>query len=602
MAVVESSPRKLVAVLAADIAGYSKLMGEDDARTVADLKANQAVVIPMIVDFSGRLIDTAGDGILAEFSSVVNALECGIAMQRALAERNASIDEARRMWFRLGVNIGDVIYDEERIYGDGVNVAARLEGLADPGGICISANVFEQVRGKLDFVFEDLGPRTLKNIHEPVQVFKVRFDVTRKKADQTTEQQETSDAFDAIPTFSMGDSRLTPGKSSIAVLPLENLSGDPQQDFIGDGLATDIIAGISRIRTFDVISRNSTFQYKSQSPDARRVSRELSVQYVLEGNVRIFGDKVRVSVQLIEATSGKTLWAERYDEDLVNVFEIQENISIAIVAQLEPEIHRVEYERVEVKHPELLGAWELFHKGLYYLSVRNLNQAKTFFSKSIELDDTFAPPYAGLSRCHFYGTLYGADPDASYAEAAALAQKAVNLDDRNAYCHVQLSFAYAGTRDLDNAIYEAQRAIQINPSSSEAYQALGTCLTHSGSAKDAITNLQRAISLSPRDPQLPFFQNRLAHAYLYNSEYDNAIRFARIAIASGKVSWPSRMNLASALAHAGQIEKAKLAIDGLKAINPEVCINYIIERVPTVHEPYMRNLLDGLRKAGLSEN
>ena len=314
-----SQSRRLVAILAADIAGYSALMGADEPRTVGDLKGHQAVVLPMVGDFGGRIIDTAGDGILAEFSSIVNAVECAIAIQRTMADRNTSVEAARRMQFRMGINLGDVIYDEDRIFGDGINVAARLEGLAEPGGLSISEDVWRQVNGKVMVNFVDTGEHSLKNIARPVRVYRVVLD----------KQDAPAPAATALPF---------PDRPSIAVLPFQNMSGDPEQDYFADGMVEDIITGLSRIKWLFVIARNSTFIYKGRAVDVKQVGRELGVRYVLEGSVRKSADRVRITGQLVDAANGAHVWAQRFDGKADDIFALQDEITLSVIGAIEPSL------------------------------------------------------------------------------------------------------------------------------------------------------------------------------------------------------------------------------------------------------------------------
>src|SRR5215467_10700007 len=334
--------RKLVAILAADIAGYSALMGADEGATVRDLKGHQAVILPIVGGHGGRVIDTAGDGILAEFGSVVNAVECAMAIQKTMAERNTQIEEPRRMQFRIGVNQGDVIHDETRVYGDGVNVAARLESIAEPGGICISGKVYDEITGKIPATFQDLGLQQLKNIAQPVRVYRVQ-----------TEQV-------AVPSAQTRPALALPDKPSIAVLPFANLSGDPKEDYFSDGITADIITELSRFSELFVIARNSSFQYKGKSPDIRQVGRELGVRYVLEGSIRRADDRVRITAQLISANDGTHLWAERYDRILEDIFEIQDELVLAIVPLLAAHVARAEKQRSLSKAPATLLGYDYF--------------------------------------------------------------------------------------------------------------------------------------------------------------------------------------------------------------------------------------------------
>src|SRR5512143_1763360 len=336
-----SIKRRLAAIPAADIASYSRLMGEDEAATVRDLKGHQAVILPLVGRHSGRIIDTAGDGILAEFPSVIGAIECAVEIQSVMAARNANVAEHRRMRFRIGINLGDVIHDETRIYGDGINVAARLEALAEPAGVLVSGAVHDQVRDRLGLAFEDLGERELKNIARPVHVYRVRM---------SAESQAALSAGAGLPL---------PDKPSIAVLPFPNMSGDPEQGYFADGIAEDIITGLSRLRWLFVIARNSSFTYKDRAVDVKRVSRELGVRYVLEGSVRKGGNRVRITAQLIDAATGNHIWADHYDGELTDVFALQDEITKKAVAAIEPNLLEAEGIRSQGRSPEDLGAWDL---------------------------------------------------------------------------------------------------------------------------------------------------------------------------------------------------------------------------------------------------
>jgi adenylate cyclase len=335
--------RRLAAILAADIAGYSALMGADEVRTVHDLKEHQAVVLPMIGQFGGRIIDTAGDGILAEFPSVVNAVKCAIAIQTKMAERNVEIEPERRMQFRIGINIGDVVYDVARIYGDGVNVAARLEGIAEPGGICISSKVHEEIDGRIDFVFEDMGPQQLKNITRPVRAYRVRLD---------------GRTLAAAPILAL------PDKPSIAVLPFQNMSGDPEQEFFCDGLVEDIITTLSKLTGLRVIARNSTFVYKGRSVDIREAAKQLGVRYVLEGSVRKSGNRIRITAQLIDAQDGTHLWAERYDRAMDDIFAIQDEITLVLATEMQVKLTEGEHARLHYTTTTNVEAWTCWVQGM----------------------------------------------------------------------------------------------------------------------------------------------------------------------------------------------------------------------------------------------
>ena len=380
--------RRLAAILAADIAGYSALMGADEVRTVHDLKEHQAIVLPMVGKFGGRIIDTAGDGILAEFPSVVNAVKCAIAIQSEMTERNSAIDPKHRMQFRIGINIGDIIYDDARIYGDGINVAARLEGIAEPGGISISEDAWRQVQGKVAVSFHDTGEHHLKNIARPVRIYRVEL------------AAKAAAAPHALPR-----ALALPDKPSIAVLAFNNMSGDPEQEYFSDGITEDIITDLSKIGDLLVIARNSSFVYKGKPIDVKQVSRELGVRYVLEGSVRKAGSRVRVTGQLIDAANGAHIWADRFDRDLTDIFAVQDDVTKSIVDALRVKLTPTEMRRISEVPTHSTEAHDLFLRGREAL-LGSQSTKETFelavrcFNRAIELDPNYAEPYVGLAHAY----------------------------------------------------------------------------------------------------------------------------------------------------------------------------------------------------------
>src|SRR5262245_7934425 len=437
--------RRLAAILAADIAGYSTLMGADEARTVQDLKGHQAVVLPMIGQFDGRIIDTAGDGILAEFNSVAHAVECAVAIQDTMRSRNAGTDAHRKMQYRIGINVGDVIYDDSRIYGDGINVAARLESLAKPGGICISSKVYEDVRGKIDLGYDDMGEQQLKNIAQSVRCYQV-----------SGIKRTTSLLGDAKPLA-------LPDKPSIAVLPFTNLSGDPDQEYFGDGIAEDILTDLAKLRWLFVIARNSSFTFRGKAVDVRLVSRELGVRYVLEGSVRRAGNRIRVTGQLIDATTGAHVWASRYDRDLADIFAVQDEITAAIAAAIAPAIIDAEQQRALRKSAERLDAWEAYHRGAWHLAMGNRESsaiAKDFFQKSVDLDPNFAAAHAALAQIVLQSgvVFHIISLDEAARAGEQLARKALSLDPSDAGAHTQLALAMYAAGDLEGCISKCNEA------------------------------------------------------------------------------------------------------------------------------------------------
>ena len=428
--------RRLAAILAADVAGYSRLMGLDEEGTLAALKAcRQELIDPKIAEYRGRIVKTTGDGALVEFASVVDAVRCAIDIQRAATERNADVPGNRRLVFRIGINVGDIIIDEGDIYGDGVNIAARIEALAEPGGICLSGNVYEHVRStKLDAEFVDLGEQNVKNIAQPVRVYKVN----------------TSMVSDARPTQEAATS--PSDLPSIAVLPFLNISGDSDQEYFADGLAEDIITALSRIRHFFVLARNTTFTYKGRVVDVQAAAKDLGVKYVLEGSVRKVGNLVRISVQLIDGRTGNHLWAERYDRGLEDIFAVQDDIALSVVGTIEPEISRAEQERARAKPPASLHAWDYYLRGLWHLwrfSRTDVIEAQVQFRRAIEIDRDFGPSYAALSFAQLQVFNQGLtdNPAAALHEAFDTATKAIAVDDRDPLPHWARAFVFLFRRE-----------------------------------------------------------------------------------------------------------------------------------------------------------
>ena len=573
-----SVQQRLAAVLAADVSGYTRRMEQDSAGTVAAWQdAREDVIKPQVAEYSGNIVKLTGDGFLVEFPTVQNAVRCAIAMLEGLA--SSSLD------FRMGINLGDIIDDGEDIHGEGVNIAARIEALADEGGINISGGVYDQVKNRIEANYEDQGEQEVKNVSDPVRVYSIRLD--RLVAVTVPVEQAIDD------------------KPSIAVLPFDNLSGDPDQDFIGDGLTEDIIAGLSRIRFFFVIARNSTFQYKGTSPDIRRVAEELGVRYVLEGSVRKAGDRIRVTAQLIDARSNNHIWAERYDRNYTDIFAVQDEITGAIVGQLEPELGRAEYERVKSEPPENLDAWALFHRAAVQIyrmrpDAGEGEQTRRLFQQALDRDPNFALAHAGVSWSHvhdFFGN--AASPDLE--EAIASARRAVELDDTDPFAHCTLGVAYIADSQIERGIPELKDALRINANFARAHEFMGFALMHNGNAADAIKHLQLGILLSPADPWLGLYYNFFGRAYLYLEEYEKSVEWSRKAIEKNAF-WPPYAVQTAALAHLGRLEEARAARMELEKLLPTPTIEFVKERTITVHQPYTDILFGGLRKAELPEH
>jgi adenylate cyclase len=510
----EEFERRLAAILAADIAGYSALMGADEETTVRDLKAHQAVILPMINKRGGRIIDTAGDGILAEFPSVVNAVECAVALQNVMAERNASVLPERQMRYRIGVNLGDVIHDDQRVYGDGVNVAARLESIAEPGGICISGAAFDQVQRKMQLRFVDIGEHQLKNITDPVRIYSI----------DTVQHLPSAKSTLSLPT-----------KPSIAVLPFTNLSGDPDQEYFGDGIAEDILTDLAKLRWLFVIARNSSFTFRGKAVNVRLVSRELGVRYVLEGSVRRAGNRIRVTGQLIDATTGAHVWASRYDRDLADIFAVQDEITAAIAAAIAPAIINAEQERALHKPAERLDAWEAYHRGMWHFSMGNresLAIAKDFFQKSADLDPNFAAAYAGLAGIALRSglVLHIISLDEAARTGEQLARKALALDPSDAFAHARLALAMQAGGDLEGCISECNEALFLDGNCAHAHGVKGAALVYAGQREEGRAFLRTYLRLNPRDPARATRLHEIAISHYLDGDYEVAAEASRDAI------------------------------------------------------------------------
>src|SRR5262245_45060336 len=580
----EEFARKLAAILAADIAGYSALMEADEEATVRDLKSHQAVILPMIAKHGGHIIDTAGDGILAEFPSVVNAVECAVSLQKVMAERNALIPPERQMRYRIGVNLGDVIHDEQRVYGDGVNIAARLEAIAEPGGVCISGETFAQVQRRLQFRFVDIGEHQLKNITDPVRVYRVDT------------AQSISGTSPTKPTLAL------PDKPSIAVLPFTNLSGDPDQEFFGDGIAEDILTDLAKLRWLFVIARNSSFTFRGKAVDVRLVSRELGVRYVLEGSVRRAGNRVRVTGQLIDATTGSHVWASRFDRDLADIFVVQDEITAAIAAAIAPAIIHAEQERVLRKPAERLDAWEAYHRGMWHLAMGNRESyaiAKGFFQKSVDLDPNFAAAYAALAAVALLPAMLihiGSLDEAAHI-AEQLARKALLLDPSDAFAHARLAAAIYAVGDLEGCISECDEALALDINCAVAHGVKGGALVFAGRREEGRVFLRTCLRLDPRDPARAARLHNVALSHYLDGNYEVAAEATRDALRQNPSHAPTYRWLLASLGQLGR----RTECEALMKIAPTGYDHYARHRPPWFGLKDFEHMMEGLRKAGWSE-
>ena len=570
--------RKLAAILAADVAGYSRLMADDEAATVAALNAARSIFRDHIAAHGGRVVDTAGDSVLAELPSAVQAVECALAIQAALAEINAPLAPDRRMLFRIGVNLGDIlVQDDGSIYGDGVNIAARIEALAEPGGVALSAMAHDAVDGKLAATFAYHGEHAVKNIAKPVRVWR------------------TGEAPPAL---------VLPDKPSIAVLPFDNLSGDPEQEYFADGIAEDLITALSRFRWLFVIARNSSFSYKGTSPDVRRVGTELGVRYVLEGSVRKGGERVRISAQLIDATTGAHVWAERYDRTLEDIFAVQDEITDTIAAAIEPELGEVERQRSRRKPPDSLDAWDCYQQGLghmYRFNREDNAEAQTLFARAAAYDPDFAAAFAGSGVSHLLDVSLGFGPsrEDSLGKALAAARRGVTLDDKDAFAHMVLGRVHTIRGEDESAVHELRAAIGLNPNLAMAHYGLGQAMLVVGRYDEAMALFDTAARLSPHDPFLWLFDVLRALGALLGRDFEGALRWS--ASAGRRASdhfWPPA-ETASALAHLGHLEEARAALDEARAREPGLTLAFARHALPYGTQDNFEPFFEGLQKAGL---
>ena len=581
-----NAKRRLAAILSADVAGYSRLMGDDERATMDTVNAYRDVFRRHISDRDGRVVDTAGDSVLALFPSVVEAVQCAVDVQEELEECNAGLPEDRRMHFRVGVNLGDILeHDDGTIYGDGVNVAARLESLAEPGGICLSGSAHEQVEGKTNRSFEDVGTHAVKNIARPVRVFRV-----------TGADGAAVAATDKPVTL--------PDRPSIAVLPFDNLSGDPEQEYFADGMAEDLITALSRIRWLFVIARNSTFTYKGQAVDVKRVGQEMGVRYVLEGSVRKSGDRVRVTAQLIEATTGNHIWAKRYDRELADIFAIQDELTEAITGEIEPELAEVERERAYRKPPENLNAWDCYQQGLWHmwqLAGDENAEARRFFQRAVDIDPGFAPAFAGLGYSHYLDVILAFTDNVSEAlvKARRAALRAVAIDVKDAMAHCALGRIYLALGDHASAIGELETSIDLNPSFSLAHSGLALCLMFMSHAEAAIPEFELAEKLSPHDPYLPTIQTVRAGAHNVLGQFQQGEEYARLASRHPTVSFWAYAHLAQALAGQGRSEQARASLNTLLEMRPDFSPEFFMRVWPGTDPAFLAEYFDLLREAGL---
>jgi adenylate cyclase len=574
-----TTTRRLAAVLAADVAGYSRLMGADEVGTVQALREHRSAADPLIAQHGGRVVKTTGDGVLIEFGSVVGAVECALALQRLAAERNAETPAERRMEWRTGIHIGDVLIEGDDILGDGVNIAARLEGIAEPGGICISDDAFRQVRGKVEAEFADLGEQSLKNIARPMRAYGV--------GSSSAARQPISPPA-ALPL---------PEKPSIAVLPFANLSDDPGQEYFVDGMVEEIITALSRIRWLFVIVRNSSFSYKGQSPDVRQVGRELGVRYVLEGSVRKAGGRVRITAQLIEATSGAHLWADRFDGSLEDVFDLQDKVASIVAGVIEPALQAAETTRSAGRPTGDLTAYDLYLRGyaMFRSSARQAPEALRLMDQAVARDPRFGPAlvWAALCRQRLLFDDRSEDREADRLKGADFARRALEVagDDPGIFANAALALAYFG-EDIGAMMALVDRALVLNPNYARGWHISGVLSLWAGQPDIAIEHVNAALRLSPR-ARVGSSLGAIGAAHFVARRFDEAVPKLLLAIQDDPSFSHPYQFLAACYAHLGRLVNARAIVERLRAITPVIIPDASYLRNAEHRELY----LSGLRLA-----
>jgi len=623
--------RKLTAILSADVKGYSRLMGEDEVSTVRTLEDYRETMSALIEQHRGRVVDSPGDNLMAEFASVVDAVQCAGEIQEALKAKNAELPENRRMRFRIGINLGDVIEEGDRIYGDGVNIAARIEGLAEPGGICISGSAYEQIENKLPLGYEYLGEHFVKNIAKPIRVYRVPMEpggvaeaTRREKRAGLKMWNWAAFAGAAVLLFGAGAivawyyfltpstpptgipfeqtrSVKLPDKPSIAVLPFTNMSGDPEQEYFSDGVTEDLITGLSKVSGLFVIARNSVFTYKGRAVKIERVGQELGVRYVLEGSVRKAGKRVRITAQLVDAGTGGHLWAERYDRDLKDIFALQDEVTRKIVSALAVKLTEDEGNRIVRKGTDSLEAYDYTLRGMWYLSVitKEANdRAREMFEKATALDPSYALACSLLGRTYLVEWTFGwSQKLQSLEQAYEFAQKTVSLDDLLPWGHGLLGEVYLWKKRHDQAIAELEKATNLDPNSADMLTGLGEMLSWSGRPEEAIVLVKKAMRLNPIYPV--WYLWGLGHAYFLAGRHEEAITTLKRVLNRNPNFLPAHVYLAASYVELGRWDDARLEAKIVQEMNPGLSMEGWRQRLPYKNQEVLDRLFNALRRTGL---
>jgi adenylate cyclase len=575
--------RKLTAILSADVEGYSRLMGNDEASTIHTLTVYKEAMTALIKHNRGRVVDSPGDNLLAEFASVVDAVQCAVEIQRDLAERNQKLSSERRMQFRIGVNLGDVVEEEDRIYGDGVNITARLESICEGGGVCISGAAFEHVENKLDLKFEDLGDHEVKNITKPVRVYKVSLPHDSNKSNK-------------------GETLELPDKLSIAVLPFDNMSGNPGQEYFCDGLTEEIISGLSKVSDLFVIARNSTFVYKGKQIKVQQVGQELGVRYVLEGSVRTVGDRVRITAQLIDTTTQHHLWAERFDRDMQDILALQDDITKQILISLQVKLTEGEQVRLYGKGTEILEAYLKHLQGHQYARLFNKEGnflARQMFEEAIALDPNYAMAYIYLAIIYVLDVWLGvsSSPEESLMKATELVKKALSIDETLPEAHGILGLVSILQKQHDKAISEIEIAVKSNPNSADDHSRMGLAVHYAGKPEEAIVWFKKALRLNPTPPI--WYLTSLGAAYAMAGQYEEALEIYKRALQRGSDNLIVWQGLAMVYILSGRKDEARAAAENIIRIDPKFSLDYFSKMLPYKNQSDLECEINALRGAGL---
>jgi len=625
----EGFKRKLCAILSADVQGYSCLMSEDEDATIRTLTSYRELMSTLIKKHRGRVVDSPGDNLLAEFISVVDAVRCAVEIQEELRVRNAELPKNRRMEFRIGINLGDVVEEGERIYGDGVNITARVEGLAEGGGICISGTVYDSIKNKLSLSYESMGEHTVKNIKEPVRVYRMRIGpevsapVIREEKARLRYLQKAALAAVVVLVVAAGAWVIwnfyfrppaiesasiekmaypLPDKPSIAVLPFDNLSGDPKQDYFSDGITEEIITALSKTPKLFVIARNSTFTYKGKPVKVKQVAEELGVRYVLEGSIRKAGDKIRISAQLIDALTGRHLWADRYDRNLKDIFAVQDEITKNIITAMQIKLTMGEQARTAAKGTNNLEAYLMFlqaREKMLQMNEENNALARRLVDETIALDPDYASAYAALGAIQVMDIWLGSSksPKDSIKKAIELSKKALALDESLADARSMLGFLYAMTRQYDKGVAEARRAVELDPNSANAHHFLCLTLRFADRPDEAISVCKKAIRLEPYAPGVYYYN--LGMAYLAAEQCEEAISACEEALRRESNSLLAHVTATVAYGMCGREDDARATAAEVLRISPKFSLEKFSKNITFRNQAAMEEVVDVLRNAGL---